>query len=89
MKKTLKDIIYNAIYQVFLIVLPLITIPILSRRIGADGLGVYGYVFSIAQFLMTVIAVGMNPFRIRNIAKARDDKKNSRCSFGIFISCNF
>ncbi|WP_430596564.1 flippase [Enterococcus sp. DIV0175] len=81
MKKTLKDIIYNAIYQVFLIVLPLITIPILSRRIGADGLGIYGYVFSIAQFLMTVIAVGMNPFRIRNIAKARDDKKELSMQF--------
>ncbi|PQD41348.1 oligosaccharide flippase family protein [Enterococcus durans] len=75
MRKTIKDIFYNAIYQVFLIVLPLITIPILSRRIGSDGLGIYGYVFSIAQFLMTVIAVGMNPFRIRNIAKSRESKK--------------
>ncbi|HAP8913134.1 TPA: oligosaccharide flippase family protein, partial [Enterococcus faecium] len=37
--------------------------------------GIYGYVFSISQFLMTVIAVGMNPFRIRNIAKSRKDKK--------------
>ncbi|NTO74596.1 oligosaccharide flippase family protein [Enterococcus faecium] len=62
-------------YQVFLIVLPLLTIPILSRRIGSTGLGIYGYVFSISQFLMTVIAVGMNPFRIRNIAKSRKDKK--------------
>ncbi|HAP8818570.1 TPA: oligosaccharide flippase family protein, partial [Enterococcus faecium] len=70
-----KDIFYNAIYQVFLIVLPLLTIPILSRRIGSTGLGIYGYVFSISQFLMTVIAVGMNPFRIRNIAKSRKDKK--------------
>ncbi|MCH3296494.1 oligosaccharide flippase family protein, partial [Enterococcus faecium] len=75
MKKTVKDIFYNAIYQVFLIVLPLLTIPILSRRIGSTGLGIYGYVFSISQFLMTVIAVGMNPFRIRNIAKSRKDKK--------------
>ncbi|HGF7827444.1 TPA: oligosaccharide flippase family protein, partial [Enterococcus faecium] len=74
-KKTVKDIFYNAIYQVFLIVLPLLTIPILSRRIGSTGLGIYGYVFSISQFLMTVIAVGMNPFRIRNIAKSRKDKK--------------
>ncbi|MBK4842866.1 hypothetical protein CU011_1605 [Enterococcus faecium] len=58
-----------------MIVLPLLTIPILSRRIGSTGLGIYGYVFSISQFLMTVIAVGMNPFRIRNIAKSRKDKK--------------
>ena len=42
MKKTVKDIFYNAIYQVFLIVLPLLTIPILSRRIGSTGLGIMG-----------------------------------------------
>lgn len=81
MKKTLKDIIYNAVYQLFLIVLPLLTTPILSRRIGAEGLGVYGYVFSIAQFLITAISVGMNPFRIRSIAKARNSKEELSTQF--------
>lgn len=81
MKKTIKDILYNAIYQLFLIILPLLTTPILSRRIGADGLGVYGYVFSMAQFLMTVIAIGMNPFRIRNVAKVRKNKHELSLQF--------
>lgn len=81
MKKTLKDIMYNAIYQLFLIVLPLLTTPILSRRIGAEGLGIYGYVFSIAQFLITAISVGMNPFRIRSIAKARNNKEELSTQF--------
>lgn len=81
MKKTLKDIMYNAIYQLFLIVLPLLTTPILSRRIGAEGLGIYGYVFSIAQFLITAISIGMNPFRIRSIAKARNNKEELSSQF--------
>lgn len=81
MKKTIKDILYNAVYQLFLIILPLLTTPILSRRIGADGLGIYGYVFSMAQFLMTVIAIGMNPFRIRNIAKVRKNKQELSLQF--------
>ncbi|NRE65965.1 oligosaccharide flippase family protein, partial [Enterococcus faecium] len=89
MKKTVKDIFYNAIYQVFLIVLPLLTIPILSRRIGSTGLGIYGYVFSISQFLMTVIAVGMNPFRIRNIAKSRKDKKALSLQFWTLYFLHF
>lgn len=81
MKKTLKDIMYNAVYQLFLIVLPLLTTPILSRRIGAEGLGIYGYVFSIAQFLITAISIGMNPFRIRSIAKVRNNKKELSSQF--------
>lgn len=81
MKKTLKDIMYNAVYQLFLIVLPLLTTPILSRRIGAEGLGIYGYVFSIAQFLITAISIGMNPFRIRSIAKARSSKEELSTQF--------
>lgn len=81
MKKTLKDIMYNAVYQLFLIVLPLLTTPILSRRIGAEGLGIYGYVFSIAQFLITAISIGMNPFRIRSIAKARNSKEELSTQF--------
>lgn len=81
MKKTLKDIMYNAVYQLFLIVLPLLTTPILSRRIGAEGLGIYGYVFSIAQFLITAISIGMNPFRIRSIAKARNSKEELSSQF--------
>lgn len=73
MKKLFKDLAFNALYQVFLIILPLLTTPILSRRIGSEGLGIYGIVFSIAQFLMVFIAVGMNPYRIRRIAKARNN----------------
>lgn len=86
MKKTFKDILYNAVYQVFLIILPLLTTPILSRRIGAEGLGIYGYVFSIAQFLITLVAVGMNPFRIRSIAQTKKDKhRMSQQFWNIFL----
>ena len=71
MRKFISDVLFNALYQVLLIILPVITMPILSRRLGADGLGAYSYVFSIAQFLMIIISVGMNPFRIRRIAQTK------------------
>ncbi|MBV7389863.1 MULTISPECIES: oligosaccharide flippase family protein [Enterococcus] len=89
MKKTIKDIMYNAVYQVFLIILPLLTTPILSRRIGSEGLGIYGYVFSIAQFLITVIAIGMSPFRIRNIAKVKNDREKLTSQFWNLYAMQF
>ncbi len=73
-EKFISDVLFNATYQVLLIILPIITMPILSRRLGTEGLGIYGYVFSIAQFLMILISVGMNPLRIRRIAQNKFNK---------------
>ncbi|HFZ4631787.1 TPA: lipopolysaccharide biosynthesis protein, partial [Enterococcus faecalis] len=86
MKKFISDVLFNATYQVLLIILPIITMPILSRRLGTEGLGIYGYVFSIAQFLMILISVGMNPLRIRRIAQNKFNKDELNKEFwNLFI----
>ena len=36
-----KNFLYNAAYQILLILLPLITTPYISRILGADGIGTY------------------------------------------------
>ena len=38
--------IYNLIYQIFIIILPIITTPYLSRVLGAEGIGIYSYTIS-------------------------------------------
>ncbi|MGX7737163.1 oligosaccharide flippase family protein [Enterococcus faecalis] len=86
MKKFISDVLFNATYQVLLIILPIITMPILSRRLGTEGLGIYSYVFSIAQFLMILISVGMNPLRIRRIAQNKFNKDELNKEFwNLFI----
>lgn len=69
MKKTLSDIIYNGIYQLFIIIIPIITVPYVSRVLGAHALGIYGYVYSIITFLSVLIAVGMNQLGPKVIAQ--------------------
>lgn len=70
-----KNFIYNMIYQILILILPLITIPYVSRILGADGLGVYSYTYSIAYYFMIVAMLGLNNYGNRTIAKVGNDKK--------------
>lgn len=64
-----KNIVINATYQLFLVVIPIITIPYIARVLGAQNLGLYGYTTSIINFLGIIINFGMNQIGVREIAK--------------------
>lgn len=66
--------IYNLIYQILLIIIPLITIPYLSRKIGAEGLGIFSYTTSIANYFVLFAMLGLNNYGNRTIARVRNDK---------------
>ena len=73
--KMKKNFIYNIIYQILILILPLITVPYVSRIIGANGIGVYSYTYSIAYYFMLSAMLGLNNYGNRSIAKVRDDKE--------------
>lgn len=50
MSRIKTNIIYNLLYQVLILLIPLITAPYLSRVLGVKGIGVYSYVSSIAYY---------------------------------------
>ena len=53
MKKSIaKNYIYNLLYQMLTIILPLITTPYLSRVLGAEAIGIYGYTLSIVTYFV-------------------------------------
>ena len=70
MKKTLNNIIYNGIYQLLILALPIITVPYVARVLGARALGSYSFITSISMFLSFVILMGMNQLGSRIIAVA-------------------
>lgn len=70
-----KNIIYNVIYQVLMLIVPIITIPYISRKLGAEGIGTYSYTYSIAYYFMLIAMLGLNNYGNRTIAKARDNKE--------------
>ena len=80
-----KNFIYNFIYQVLILIIPLITSPYLSRVIGSEGVGIYSYTYSIVYYFMLLTLLGVNNYGNRSIAKVRNDKKNlSRYFWNIF-----
>lgn len=68
-----KNFLYNSTYQVLLILIPLITTPYLSRVLGADGIGVYSYNYSIAYYFGIFILLGLNNYGNRTIAQNRNN----------------
>lgn len=80
-----KNIIYNITYQILILFLPLVTTPYISRVIGAEGVGIYSYTYSIANYFILFAMLGLNNYGNRSIAAVRDDKiKLSETFFNIY-----
>lgn len=73
-KSVLKNYIYNSGYQILALIVPLITTPYVSRVLGADNIGIYEYVHSIAQYFILFGCLGLNLYGQREIAYCGDDK---------------
>ena len=85
MSNTKKNYMYNAMYQLLVIALPLITAPYISRVIGAEGLGVYSYSYSITQYFVLFTMLGVNNYGNRSIAQSRDNiEKMQKMFWGIY-----
>ena len=76
-----KNFLYNAVYQLLLILLPLITTPYISRVLGADRIGVYTYTYTIANYFMLAAMLGVKNYGNRSIAAVRDDPHQLRKVF--------
>lgn len=72
-KSIAKNYIYNMIYQVLILVLPLVTTPYLSRVLGAEGIGIYGYTYSIVTYFILFGSLGVAMYGQREIAYAQEN----------------
>lgn len=70
-----KNFLYNSAYQILVMFIPLLTTPYISRVLGAEGIGVYSYAFSVASYYVLFIMLGLNNYGNRTIAQSRDDDK--------------
>lgn len=69
-----KNLIYQIVYQILIVITPLITSPYLSRVIGAQGIGEYSYSYSVAYFFSMFILLGVNNYGTREIARNRENR---------------
>ncbi len=90
-RKLIKNYIYNILYQLVKIVLPLILAPYTASHIGVTPLGSYQYAGSIMNWFILFGILGVNTYGNRQIAKVRDDVKlRNKTFFEIFYMqvCN-
>ena len=89
-KSIKKNYTYNLVYQLIVIILPIITTPYLSRVLGAEKIGIYGYVLSITTYFILFGTLGTALYGKREIAYVSKDKKEySRTFWEIFIVRTF
>ena len=68
-----KNYIYNLIYNMLNILIPLITAPYTSRVLGPDKIGIYSRTYSIISMVIMIGALGSATYGQKEIAGARDD----------------
>ena len=85
-KNIVKNYIYNLTYQLLVIVLPILTTPYISRVLGAENIGIYGYTISIVTYFITFGSLGVALYGQREIAYNQDNiKKRSKIFWEIVL----
>ncbi len=69
------NIFYNILYQLLIVIIPLITSPYISRVLGTEMTGIYAYTYSIASYFMMFGRLGIFTYGSRCIAQVRDNKE--------------
>ena len=72
-KSLTKNYVYNLIYQVLVLLAPLITTPYISRVLGAENIGIYSYTLSITAYFILFGALGMSLYAQREVAYNQDE----------------
>lgn len=68
-KSIKRNYIYNVIYQVFLVVVPLVLTPYVSRVLLAEGVGKYSFAYSLITYFTIFGSLGFGYYAQREIAK--------------------
>lgn len=73
--RVFKNYIYNLSFQIFSLLTPLIVTPYISRVLGAENIGIYGYTLSISTYFIIFGNLGFPLYGQREIAYVANDKK--------------
>lgn len=76
-----KNFLYNSAYQILTMILPLVTSPYVARVLGADGIGINSYTYSIVYYFVLFAKLGLQNYGNRTIAIVRNDKKKLNQTF--------
>ena len=85
--KIRNNYLYNVVYLLLTIIIPLVTTPYISRVLGAEKIGIYSYRMSIAQYFVMFSMLGIVNYGQRTCAAVRDDKSRLSQTFCEIYGC--
>ena len=80
-RKILRNYIYNVLYQLVKIVVPLLIVPYTYSHLTASALGISDFAGSILNWFILFGILGVNTYGNRQIAKVRDNKEEMNRTF--------
>ena len=80
-KSVVRNYMYNLIYQVLILILPLVTTPYLSRVLGPENVGIYSFTYSIVTYFVLFGSLGIALYGQREIAYVQNDVKKRKKVF--------
>ncbi|MBE6063505.1 MAG: flippase [Clostridium butyricum] len=80
-KSISKNAIFKAVLNMFNIILPIIVMPLLTRSLGKDLYGYYGYGDSLTGYFLIFAGFGISQYGLREISKVRDYKEKLESTF--------
>lgn len=79
--KLVKNYLYNASYQIFVLLIPLLTTPYLARVLGPKGVGINAFTNANIQYFIIFGSIGVAIYGNRQIAYVRDNKQKLTDTF--------
>lgn len=81
LRKIIINSLYRILYQLLSTILPIITIPIISKSLGASGIGLYRYLYSIVSYFVLVAGLGLSVYGSKTIAVVRNNRDKLSITF--------
>lgn len=84
--KLKKNYVYNLLSQLLTIIIPVITTPYVSRVLGAQAIGDFGYTTGIVSYFCMIAMLGTANYAQREIARRHESKNEVSCIFFEILS---
>ena len=86
MKKVSVNYLYNVIYQILIILMPLITSPYAARVLGPEAIGISSYSGANAKYFILLVGLGFNFYGQRLVSLAKNSSERNKIFVGIVAS---
>lgn len=86
-KSIKKNYIFNLIYQLFLVIIPIIVTPYISRILLPEGVGKYSFAFSLITYFTLFASFGFDSYAQREIARHQEDAESQSKVFWEILLC--